>query len=431
MTRKVRYGLLIAGFLFFISTAPILVLYVQGKLPSFKAKRALETGILSIVTNPRSSTIYLNGKVQDDKTPAAFRFLSPGNYEIKIEKPGFRPWIKNLSVFQGKVTHVNPEPERQILLKDSVARELSSGNLVDFVIKNNKIYSLDAGKSTVQVSTKEGTDFLETKIQSTPKNIFTDHNSKYIAVTTDSSIVFLNEKLEQVNEFVFNEALPISLPEMRSDHFFFIQDQKLKKLSITNTEGQAPEILAENTIAYGIFGEDAYLIQNNGSGSVFVHAKFIGSNLMSLQILTSSLPQLNEPKIFIDTSKAIFTLDNGILYRLNTDLEKIAEGVVLVKSNGGTLVYFMPGELWWYESSANRAHIISRRTDNYLDTYFQKELQYIFFSTSNELVALEVRAEGGQNRYTLDSGLISHISVTDGTIYYLKNSHLYALDLIP
>lgn len=68
------------------------------------------TGIIIISSTPGEAEVYLNEDIQKKKTPALSLFnlklnrLKGGDYNIKVAKEGYIPWIGSLSVTPGLVT---------------------------------------------------------------------------------------------------------------------------------------------------------------------------------------------------------------------------------------------------------------------------------------------------------------------------------------
>ena len=60
--------------------------------------RFQKTSFLKIRTEPREATVLLQGKQVAVKTPWEAKRLFPGNYEIKIEKPGYHSFTKNVTI---------------------------------------------------------------------------------------------------------------------------------------------------------------------------------------------------------------------------------------------------------------------------------------------------------------------------------------------
>ncbi len=68
--------------------------FAKGYRPNIENGSIEGNGLLSITSYPKSARVFINGKLTtltDDKL-----YLSPTNYQIKIEKDGFHPWNKNV-----------------------------------------------------------------------------------------------------------------------------------------------------------------------------------------------------------------------------------------------------------------------------------------------------------------------------------------------
>jgi len=68
--------------------------YAKGYRPNLKEGSFQGSGLLNVTSYPKSARVIINDKlttVTDDKL-----YLYPGNYNIKIEKDGFHPWIKSV-----------------------------------------------------------------------------------------------------------------------------------------------------------------------------------------------------------------------------------------------------------------------------------------------------------------------------------------------
>jgi hypothetical protein len=110
MTRRVRRIILYSTILFFVLTAPVVLLYAWGYSFDWQKKKPVLTGGLYLKSIPKKATVYLNDKPKDE-TPAFIKRLLPKEYRVKIVKEGFYPWQKNLKIESKLVTEA-----RNILL---------------------------------------------------------------------------------------------------------------------------------------------------------------------------------------------------------------------------------------------------------------------------------------------------------------------------
>ncbi|OIP97387.1 hypothetical protein COT69_00085 [candidate division WWE3 bacterium CG09_land_8_20_14_0_10_39_24] len=92
--------------MFGLSLLTVLVmLYSEGWRFNAKGKVLQKTGMLAIRSTPEGAKVYLNGKIAtatNDTIPS----LTPGTYEIKVEKEGFEVWTKSVEIFPELVTDI-------------------------------------------------------------------------------------------------------------------------------------------------------------------------------------------------------------------------------------------------------------------------------------------------------------------------------------
>lgn len=429
MTKKMRYSLLLGGFLLFLAAAPALVLYIQGRLPNFREKRAIDTGIIAIRTSPDSAKVRLNGEDTEEKTPAALRFLPSGDYEVSLEKPGYRPWTKRLSVLAGRVTHAGPEPEKLILIKDTPAVDFPTSNVVSFYTNNDSIITINKNPDRLEVLNKDGELQLSAPISFLPNQVITESNSDLLVLIGAETAAIFNLKTKKFSILPLN-LTNLSNFRLHSGVLFWLDKDMLYA---QNLKAQKPAtLLASKVQSYEFFGDAIYFLNSEQSFTTLEFSYIESDKIDNRQTLASLKQNYTSPQILIDSSRAVFILDSGKLYRVNTEAEEIATGVTLANTYGGVLAYFLPGELWWYESSANRSHIISRRSDTYKEAYLDTKLQYILFTTEQELTALEIHADGGQNRYSIFQGQIQQMNVSEKSVLFLTSEgDLKKIELFP
>lgn len=126
--RKIIFYVLL---LLYLILCPIIILYALGYV--FKPELEtpiVETGDISLATLPAGASIYLNGELRKEATPAVLSELVPGNYDIKLELKDYEPWNAALSVEKGKAVVL----EKILLVPDEWEGEvLVSGPFQDMI----------------------------------------------------------------------------------------------------------------------------------------------------------------------------------------------------------------------------------------------------------------------------------------------------------
>jgi hypothetical protein len=93
----------ISVLLFFI-ILPILLSYSLGYRIDYRALKVYKTGIIFINSKPAGASIYINGTLYTNVTPAQIEELKPGVYKVRVKREGFYPWEEDLVVRPNMVT---------------------------------------------------------------------------------------------------------------------------------------------------------------------------------------------------------------------------------------------------------------------------------------------------------------------------------------
>ncbi len=106
-TNKINYKYIFKVFVYLgaLLVAIYLVILASGYKFDGRRNNFVETGNIYINSNPKDVKIYIDGKLKSKRAPFKLGYLLPGNYQVKIEKDGYKSWEKNLEVKAGLVTY--------------------------------------------------------------------------------------------------------------------------------------------------------------------------------------------------------------------------------------------------------------------------------------------------------------------------------------
>jgi hypothetical protein len=197
MTRRVRRIILCSTILFFVLTAPVVLLYAWGYSFDWQKKKPVLTGGLYLKSIPKKAEVYIDDKPKKE-TPAFIKRLVPREYQVRVVKEGFYPWQKKLKVESKLVTEarnillipLNPKIEvvNQELTNDFSLEELLKQE------KSNSIFYIQK-PSYILYKTDQNNSFQE-QISSTSLpngqdyQIFASSNEQ-IAVLSDNQELYL------------------------------------------------------------------------------------------------------------------------------------------------------------------------------------------------------------------------------------------------
>ena len=87
-------------------------LFIRGYRPDFKNKILAPTGLLSATSTPKSASVHINDRLITATNDTIN--LPPGDYKIKIEKDGYSPWEKEITLKKEIVYQTNTHLFRSV-----------------------------------------------------------------------------------------------------------------------------------------------------------------------------------------------------------------------------------------------------------------------------------------------------------------------------
>ncbi len=100
-----RILIAVGSFVLLMGLTILGVQFSQGYRFDFTQGKVKVTGLLVVKSKPPAAKVFLNGKLSGASDVSLS--LPKGEYEIKLVKPGYQPWIKKLNVEKGLVTQVD------------------------------------------------------------------------------------------------------------------------------------------------------------------------------------------------------------------------------------------------------------------------------------------------------------------------------------
>jgi len=144
LSHGTRISILITYIIIFLLLCPILILYASGYRYDWQQGFPRRTGAISITVEPTDVKIYANNieiprevDVQTLSYKDEVRLTSapPGKYTIKITKPGYYDWIKDVEVKEMQTVYI----KEAILMKKNDPKKLDDGNITASSLSpNNK-----------------------------------------------------------------------------------------------------------------------------------------------------------------------------------------------------------------------------------------------------------------------------------------------------
>lgn len=405
MTRKTRYLLIALGFVVFFVLAPIMVLYVRGIAYDPATNSFVKTGLLAVRSQPGSVAIFLDGKLVRT-SQSDINFLTPGSYDVTLEKPGYQSWSKRLPVAAGQVTWANPANSYIYLFLEKPEATTVKEDVLDFSAQGDSLaYLTSADFWLGSVSNpKQAKSYLLPK--SVNKILVEDSSGKNFALgssTTPATSLLLDFDASS-GKFYDLSGLFSAPPQLQfgpSGQLYALSNSVLYNVNA-----------AKKTKTPLFSGVEAFVTQNNSL--YFVQALETGGWQLLVsdapfaenQILLSDLPQFRQGRLFVNFEKQILLLADGNLYLANSSMQILASGVSSADfgPNSGAPPVVHGGELDYYDSSLQNLDFITRSSDQPKNPVIKNNIDYAFYADQNLIYAIELDTRDSQNQYALYMG---------------------------
>lgn len=399
MNKKIRYSIIIFGFLVFFTLSPIIVFYVRGLTPNFKEQTYEETGIITVQSDPKNAKILINDEIKDT-TPNSLRFIKPAEYNIKLQKDGYFSWEKRLTVKPGKVTWLQSGVNSVTLFLNKPETTQVNSEIIDVLVKDNYIYSL-SNKTLILTNIS---NLNQNEIVLLPETVVSLHkesnNTDFIIIKgTNHWLIFdtANKKITTLSPLVSTNA---ELFTSDSGSLFSLEKNTLNKIS---WRSQTIEPIENNISTAAIKDDQIYTISSN---AIFVRNISSPENSRTPILVSKELPKITNPKLFITSQKEIFLLTDKTLYKIGQKPELISENVqkIIEDHSDQTIITITQNEILFYDWENGQNQLITRFSQIPSDSQIDLQTGYAFIAKNGTIEAIELDNRDHQNTYNLYSG---------------------------
>jgi hypothetical protein len=382
MTLRNRFLLVGFGAIVFAISTPVIVLYALGYKFDLRSRQVLKTGTMVVYSEPNDANIYIDDKIQKSKTDATIRFLLPGDFNIKVSKPGYQSWTKRLNVRSSLVTWANYEREYITLFFDDAKEE----------------FTREASMSAVSVR---------------ENNAVVSHASQLFSYNPNRG------EFEQVSRTPSAFASPISLASEQMGYYLlrhgtvqaFTPELLATAKQIESNDNYAALLTTDNEL-YRVKDGTLIKLADGVSGFAlenehvwYVQETKVNHANLALGVIdeVSSLPYSPISSTVIRGQGRIFLIMDQTLYALNDKAEEIYRGVTYAywSSQAGRLVFANNNEALLFDPGSFRSELIIRSSTPIRQPIVNTTTGYLFFLNENRLKAIELDGRDHRNVYTL------------------------------
>jgi len=397
LRRRILYCLF---FLIFFITAPIVILVAEGYHYNFAKRRLEKTGVLFLESKPTKAEIYLNQKLQNDKTEARIKNLLPGNYEVMIKKESYQDWKKTLIIRPGETTFAQyirlfkQTPEiKNILSCKITALSQTEKQLAAVAYEENKINKV----ALINLETDAIVPLVELNFK--PSTITISPRQSYIFISDSKQNLVIdlkNNKLYDLNKITAKKIMRAKWTIFDKDEsLYFTDNNGLKKIDLPSIN--VLTLIIEPISDWEIINNDIYylsLIKNQVALKKTNFSQLQISNTLNILPLSENYSFEKAPENYL----AILDNQNKIFYWLdliNREKIKIFSETDYVKWFPGESQIMLGNqfEIMLYDFVKKEENFILRLSSEIKDTTWYIVPTHIYFATPDGLKIIETTAQ--------------------------------------
>lgn len=311
-----RHRLIIMGSLItsFFVISPLIILYTAGFRYDWQDKTIKTTGVLSIDIAPDDASVYANDILIKKTIPIRLTNLAPGTTHIRISKPGFHTWEKDLSITSNQTTFI----KNVTLFKDSQPQieKNTSGfvaNIWTVADEKNAIVIVERSNTTTTIKKNVLPNTSETTFYSGPTTTLLQVS---ISPAHDRLAMIISETPETQKVIVQTLSQPIiqTTTTYSTKSLTYQWSKNTKGADFYVADGHTVEALSPDHPRFGlgsITGPLWYVDQNQAIW--IVKDKILTtSNQVTFQNFISVEKPVNKI-IDVNNNRSIFAVPGGLL----------------------------------------------------------------------------------------------------------------------
>ncbi len=376
MSKKTRRIIFYIFLILFIGLAITITLYALGYNLSLQKKPLTVTGAFYFKSQPKKADIFINEENRGT-TNKFIGGMNPGQYNIKISKPGYSTWKKKIEVEPKIVTKIS-----DILL---IPKEINLEKTIDYKVKN--FYISQNSEKAIYLTAPKPTLRLIDFLKKTDVQIYPDKENQFLLPALSS--------LSQIKWSSHNQNLLLNF-----------KDNSLYALNLNNSN-QITNIKASTFHKYNF--KDVTFHPTDPNKIYFLDK----NTIYLLDITEKSIERIlyDVLSYTIYENKILYlSKSNGVLFKADLDtssFEKIAEFPLFKSEENITIIsdkLIMLGEkLYLFESEANIFKNIGTQVESYI---FSENKEKFLFKTNNtiKIIWLEKSTDDiFRNKYEIET----------------------------
>jgi len=426
MSKKARDFIFYIFIIIFIVLTVGVSLYATGykfnlRWPLRLNALLVKTGMLVVDTEPTGATVYLNDEPQSETslniwskkyaaTPAKIKNILPGDYDLRLEKTGYWPWQKKITINPGQTAFAENinlfRNDLPIFIATSTSRQLllSPSRQYLYLPTERKIIDLSAEQvRLLPTVATNGLWLMSSDRLSAAGGLYDPQN----------------EKSDANYQSIIGQAATNWFYEEATGRLYYQTNNSLSRLE---ADGRTTTVLLPDGhyLAYEPRGDHLYVVMSE-QNKITLRDYNLKTGQATGQIV---LPSVGTYRFVYDHRPRLSLYDeqNKTLYLINpsniTDSpETIKHILSWVWSNDSQLFYNNNWEIYYYDLSKNESTLLTRVGEAITGLMLNPNREYLAFSENSNLNVLDLKTGLTTVMFTADK--------INGTVLDAKNNILY------
>ncbi len=415
--RNVLFFVFVLGFLI---TAPLVVFHTAGYRYNIQSGKILQTGVLNVRSIPKGASVFVDGTLQNERTPSVIDNIAPGNHLVEVKKEGYSSWAKTLDVqsrqttfvsssvlflTEPAVTHPQAPPAAQPVLQPETGR-------IAFLKEQNAFFELWMKSSSTSDAQKIGAVSVAKGL--TPQLSWSP-NGRYLLVTdvkTKLSLSIFDTQTYEQRLLPSRSLFSFDVANQTRGYLFNpLSNTGVSLMEFNLTDGSAKRLPFYSDTTESA-GENYYTVENNAENKSEItivsriDPQGIATILAYLPVATYEFVAAPAPYLLLQdkTHNRLVLLDTKdttqpILLQAQATLWDWSTSASLLFSDGFDIEFYNP---------TNHDHeTITRFSQPIWGLKWYPLGEELVYGTQDELSALELDRTGERNKTVLAKGLVA------------------------
>jgi hypothetical protein len=388
-----------------------------------KFNRLLQkTGMLVIATKPTNAIIYLNDKPQNNlslnpwkqdyiTTPAKIKNILPGEYELRLEEPGYWPYKQKINIYSGETTFV----EDVNLFRENLPLLVSTTTATDLAISPDNKYIYAAAAKKIITLKNETTRDINPSSNNSGNWL---NNNKLLA----DGIFFNPAKAEGDNNYAsyIGSGATNWYFEENTGFLYYQNKNSINRFDINNKT--STEIISgADYLTYEPRQDRLFTIVNSNN-----QIKLFAYNLKTAQNENEwTLPNSGHYSFADDIPNqlAVYDDQNRTLYLFNE--LAINSGPIIIRNiknwtllDNQSLIYTNDFEIYVFHFSDSQTDLITRRSETIDKIIWNSLGNYLIFSSSNTINVLDFKSRNATLLFKADKISSPALDAKNKNLYF-------------